>query len=480
MIQPTDQEKVGLDNDDEQQKVRLDGENDDDDYDVPDPDAPAGIGGAEFFGGNKRKEEFYDPIAERDAAKDVTVAETSYNRFAVTTATTSSSAFTSDQVSVMAQSVQKQINDVLGTTSRTTGSSTTNTDVPYTVRYSPQVKWESPLINPQDGAKNPFEGLQMAKKFYRQIDVAIVAGKQISDGVVEFSWEVSVVWPTFWAPRVLLVGTSTCTIDNDVSIVKQVDRVFGCTDNNLLALLGSQIVPRFWDSYYIGMTPSAELLPRQVVKRSGSYTVYKLPSRMVTAPTIIETGTRDERNAETVPNHAFPCIIKTMGPQKENYVPTTPIEVRIGRPGRRSNNDEQSSGEEKDNRLVLSWLIPLSVQFQAANTDLPLPGDDPEVNDQDGSDPTFDYVRQPSRQVATVSYGGNVQDEVISDIRKRLYEQVLKDGLKPKLDEDGRPQFFFWQNDVKACYTENGLGMCVYVWRPAFFKSNEVGIELDM
>jgi hypothetical protein len=82
------------------------------------------------------------------------------------------------------------------------------------------------------------------------------------------------------------------------------------------------------------------------------------------------------------------------------------------------------------------------------------------------------------RQVATVSYGGNAQDEEISNIRKQLYDQVLKDGLKPKFDEDGRPQFFFWQNDVKTCYTEDGLGMTIYEWRPKFSSSNEVGIEL--
>jgi len=61
-----------------------------------------------------------------------------------------------------------------------------------------------------------------------------------------------------------------------------------------------------------------------------------------------------------------------------------------------------------------------------------------------------------------------------------LYEQVTKDGLRPKLVE-GRPQFFFLNNDAKACFTaDGGLGMAVYEWRPAFVKSNEVGIELEM
>ena len=55
----------------------------------------------------------------------------------------------------------------------------------------------------------------------------------------------------------------------------------------------------------------------------------------------------------------------------------------------------------------------------------------------------------------------------VTEIRKKLYEEVTKDGLKPKLDEKGRPQFFFLQNDAKACFTGDGGD-----W-------NEVGIELD-
>ncbi|KAL3919092.1 MAG: hypothetical protein SGILL_003929 [Bacillariaceae sp.] len=319
------------------------------------------------------------------------------------------------------------------------------------------------------------------------MDLAIVAGTQISDTVVELSWELAVVWPAFWAPRVRLTGTSTLTLkeallqdsnsapppSSVVAIVKQTDRVFGCDNNNLLGLLGSQIKPRFWDWYHIGMSPTTEMMPRETIKK-GKVSVYKLPSRLVLAPTVIETGTRENRSAQTVPNHAFTTIIKTMGPQKQEYTPCSPVQVQIGR--RVKKQSEEDSETTTDDRLELSWFIPLSVEYQAKNENLQLPGENPE--DEEGAFPTCTYLMQPPRQVATISCGDNVQDENISDIRKRLYEQVLKDGLKPKLDDDGRPQFFFWQNDVKACYTGEGLGMTIYEWRPKFAKSNEVGIEL--
>jgi hypothetical protein len=371
-------------------------------------------------------------------------------------------------LALLARTLQRQINKI------TYGKDST--------KDSLEVDWETQLsswttpVPKSASCDSPLAELQSAKDFYKQIDLAVVGGKQVSDTVVELSWELALVWPAFWAPRVRLSGTSTLTlkerlskesIPSSVTITKQSDRVFGCPNNNLLPLLASQIKPRFWDWYHIGMSPTTELMPRETVKK-GKVSVYKLPSRVVLAPTVIETGTRENRNAQTVPNHAFTTIIKTMGPQKQEYTPTSPVQVQIGR----RKNEEG----EKDDRLELSWSIPLSVGFQAENENLLLPSDNPE--DVKDSFPTCTYKLHQMRQVATVSYGGNAQDEEISNIRKQLYDQVLKDGLKPKFDEDGRPQFFFWQNDVKTCYTEDGLGMTIYEWRPKFSSSNEVGIEL--
>jgi hypothetical protein len=77
-----------------------------------------------------------------------------------------------------------------------------------------------------------------------------------------------------------------------------------------------------------------------------------------------------------------------------------------------------------------------------------------------------DYEFQSKRRVATVAYGGSSQDEEVAELRKTLHQQFDKDG-------------FFLQNDAKEYYTEKGLGMGVYDWRPKFIKANEVGIELE-
>mmetsp|Transcript_119954 Transcript_119954/g.245278 ORF Transcript_119954/g.245278 Transcript_119954/m.245278 type:complete len:541 (+) Transcript_119954:273-1895(+) len=459
--------------DKQQQTTSAEEEYDDDD------ETPAGIGGAEFFGGNKQKEELYDPVAELEAGKDIQLKSTKFARFSES----AGGAFDTPEVATMAKSLQRQINRVLYQDDKTLKEATERhreeeEDAPEnetgnaSVSFDGSLSWETPMTT---SSSNLIDELKTAKAFYEEIDVAIVGGKKVSENVVEFFWEVSVVWPTFWSPRVALAGTSSCTVvassgeTATTTITKQVDRVFGA-DNNaaLLSNLGGQITPRFWDWYHIGMTPSAEQVPRDTIARKGGVTVYKIPPQLVTAPSIIETGTRENRHAQMVPNHAFSCIIRTMGPKKNNYIPTTPVEVQIGRNTNEGNDDD---------RLRLSWSIPLSTQYQAINENLILPE---EANDEDveGSFPTCDYKWQPLRQVATTSYGGNVQDPEISDIRKKLYEQVVKEGWKPKLDQNGKPKFFFWQNNVKACYIKDGFGMCVYEWRPKLADSNEVGIEL--
>lgn len=457
---------------------------------------PAGTGGSEFFGGNQEKYEFYDPIAERRAGDEIELKSTSYDRFCDKNAP-----FDTIEVAIFARTFQKEINSVLygenKISERFNRISNENDDgercprTCYSVYYSPSLAWETPLIQSEksnedknESTTNPISELTLAKRFYEELDLAIVSGKKISDHAIQLSWEISLVWPALWYPRILLSGTSTCILekpmsklsqitDERISVIKQVDSVFGTDGGNSFSLafaLGRQIIPRFWDWYHIGMTPSAQMLPRRTVGKKGEVRVFQLPPRLVSAPTIVETGTREERHAEIIPNHAFTCAIKTMGPNRKKYVPTTPVEVTI-----RRNVDV----ENDDHRLRIKWSIPLSTHFQAINYDLPLPSNNPE-EESDASFPTFEYQWEPIRQVATIKFGGNAQDVEIRHIRQRLYEQVLEGGWRPRLNRNGKPQFFFWQNDQKACFVDDGFGMAVCDWRPKFSNSNEVGIELNV
>jgi hypothetical protein len=408
-------------------------------------ETPAEIPGAKFFGGNKQKEELYDQ--EQEAAESSSVVNTGgfYNRF-FSDQSTPNEAFDSLLCAQVASSLQSQINHVLYEK-----AAEPNTEY----SYSPTLNWGTPISKQQT---SPLNELEQALGFYKNVDLAIISGKQIDDSTLEFQWELSVVWPTFWSPRVLLVGTSVCSMEQ-TKIVRQTDTLIDNID--LLNAVSSQVKPRFWDWYHIGMTPSAEKMPKLSEDKKWGYQVYEIPSRIVSVPSITEVGARDERNAQTVPNHAFSCIIKTMGPTRQRYIPTTPVEVQI------------IPGEGK---LNLKWTIPLAVEF-LTNSNLPLAERDEET--PENCNPEFQYEFHSRRKVATVNYGGNPQDPEISEIRKRLYEKVVKDGLKPKLDENGRPVFFFFQNTVKACYTEEGLGMCVYEWRAKSVKPDEVGIELE-
>jgi len=426
-------------------------------------EAPADIGGAQFFGGNKEKEEFYDETAEQSAAMEAFVPEqvTTLNRFE------DRRAFATDSVAALARSLQSQINAAL----YEDAPSPPSQDYAYTTG---KLNWQTPF---SCKAPTPLEELVGALSFYKHVDLAVVSGQQQDENQFELQWELSVAWPTFWEPRVLLLGSSTITLENSNNknndkqqiIVSQLDKV---VDNggDLLGTIGRQILPRFWDFYHVGMTPSAELLPRVNRKEPAlfglNYQTYDIPARWMVQPTVVETGSREDCTAQAIPNHAFSCIIKTMGPTRQRYVPTSPVEVQLA-------PDNNNQG-----KLKVQWNIPLSVEFQT-NPEWPLPGEDEEAIAE--SQPECTYVYQTRRKVATVQYSGDPQDKEVTDIRKQLYEQVLKDGFQPKLDAStGRPIFFFLQNTAKPCYTNEGLGMCVYEWRPKWTNANEVGIELEL
>ena len=415
-----------------------------DTYEVGTEETPAGIVGAEFFGGNKQKEELYVQSEEEAAAVKTDVY---FNRF-FSDPSTPSPMFDSLLSSKIAHSLQSQINSILYE-----NADAANTDY----GFASDLIWESPMKK----GRSPLDALDDALAFYNNVDLAIVSGSQIDDLMFEFQWELSVVWPTFWAPRVHLVGTSVCQLNADNNIVKQTDKLMD--DADLLNVVSSQIKPRFWDWYHFGMTPSAECTQKLSFQKKWGYQVYEIPPRLVTSPSMVEVGTREDGNAESVPDHAFSCYIKTVGPKRQRYVPTTPVEVQIM--------------PEGDGKLQFKWIIPMATEFMT-NSNLPLAGTDKETNMS--CDPRCKYEFHQRRKVATIYYGGYPQDAEVADVRKKLYEKVVKDGFKPKLDQNGRPLFFFLQNDVKACYTSEGLGMCVYEWRSKATKPDEIGIELEL
>jgi hypothetical protein len=247
----------------------------------------------------------------------------------------------------------------------------------------------------------------------------------------------------------------------------------------------------------------------------SNYRLSYLPPRLVMVPSLVDANGRDGRAAQALPNHAFTTAIKTMGPNKERFVPVTPVEVSI------SKAMSDDDGGEGGGSLV-RWTVPVPPEF-ASRIALPLPaiGDDDDDDDDDDreggtgvespplaitasgrkrftppytpgrtnrpppippSSPSCEYALRPTRLVATLPYAGNPQDEDVTTLRRRLYsEAVERDGHVPKLDPDtGRPIFFFWMNDAKACFTRvGGLGMAVYEWRAGWSKSNEIGIELE-
>ncbi|KAL7471770.1 hypothetical protein ACHAXS_012080 [Conticribra weissflogii] len=492
--------------------------------------------GTKFFGGNAVKDELYVPEEEERALELQKVKKEEeiameYNRFQ------DEGAFSDELGRRVGESLQLALNSILH-------EGQTNWDDVAVWKEDSALKWVTPF-GKKSGNASPFKELEEAKSFYNKLDIAILSGSTIKSdekfSTVEIRWDIGALWPNPWESRVLLTGTSILTVVDDkdgntITVVRQEDRLDGSNPMDVVSSLSSQLFPRFWDVYHIGMTPSTELDPRfdpftvtspptsgklSKLSKRGLFSSYKLsylPPRLVTQPSLLDANGRSGRTAQALPNHGFTTAIKTMGPNKESFVPVSPIEVTISKVPGDGSNDGDGAGS------LIMWTVPVPPEF-ASNAKLPLPlmedesgdNEEGEANDGDGNNensaslatqsnapntatstysrrpstpppkpPTSlqcSYALRPARLVATLPYAGNPQDEAVTDLRRKLYQQAVEqDGFKPKLDPvTKRPIFFFWMNDAKACFTrQGGLGMAVYEWRAEWSQSNEVGIELEL
>lgn len=499
-----------------------------------DEDLPAGIVGAEFFGGNKQKQEFFDPIAEAEAAEiaglsgimnnndydgDVdtktmsttttlipTIIDTTTGSITTSTSTTNNiklketmddnltddvqyidrfymidNAFDTIETATLARTLQIQINSILY------DDDNDNMNTQQFYEYSPSFQWDTIFTK---ATNNPFNELEKSLSFYQRIDVAIISGKKLTtdnsnnnNNIYQFQYEIGLTWPTLWEPRILLNCQSIITIDitnNNHIIMKQYDQLIGDT-NSLFNTILKQLIPRFWDIYHIGMTPTSTEIQNKISlpKKNifASYELYTIPSRIYLQPKLYDNSiNRNNNNAGFIPNHSYTTVIITMGPTKQRFSTTSPIITRIIP----KNND----------LLQYTWDIPLSVEY-TSNILLRLPKLDNEsaltlstsISNQQQQQ-KCQYIYQNERMIATIPYyigtSSPQENDTISSIREKLYKQVIvRDKLIPKLDEFGRPMFFFIQNNYKGCFTEDGFGMAIFEWRPRIAAPYEIGIELD-
>ena len=447
---------------------------------VPTKEADTEVYGAKFFGGSAVKEELFDPQVEESATIDA--PSYTYSRFQ------DARAFPDDFARRFAYGLQQLLNSVLYEGSDRTQDALLAHPA-HTLTYAPNLQWNSPFRTAS--SRNPLDEIITALLFYKRLDIAVISSHTLSNTppfttLLQVRWAISLLWPNILQSRVLLTGVSTINVqtrDQDMVILSQTDKLDmgGKDGRDLVDALASQLQPRFWDLYHISATPSAEIMPRRRTTKNkpnifSPYTLFEIPPSLVYQTTLLDSGSRNDRYAQYIPNHAFTSFIKTMGPQEQRYVPTSPIEINIRRTTDQTTTTSSSSSSSSS---TITWTIQISPEFISYSSTLPLP----ELGDSDDDDPSpgsSKYMYRPQRLVATIPHGGNPQDVDIADIRKTLYQSVVQDGFKPCLDELGKPIFFYLQNDVKACFTsDGGLGMAVYEWRPKSFKSNEVGIELE-
>eukprot|EP00588_Corethron_pennatum_P034440 CAMPEP_0194349538 /NCGR_PEP_ID=MMETSP0171-20130528/107146_1 /TAXON_ID=218684 /ORGANISM="Corethron pennatum, Strain L29A3" /LENGTH=518 /DNA_ID=CAMNT_0039117003 /DNA_START=64 /DNA_END=1620 /DNA_ORIENTATION=- len=341
--------------------------------------------------------------------------------------------------------------------------------------YAAAVAWESPL---RKNHADPLSELAASVPFYRStVRLAVLSCAAVGPAAYAVRWTLSGVWPNPWEGSLTFTGVSTLAVDTAGRIVAQTDTLDDVRDFQFSVY--DQIGPKFWDIYHLLMTPPAQRLPKIPLDAPlfANYAVYEIPPHASLCATLPDPG-RNKRATQTLPMHAFAAYIRTAGNPAQSYETTGPITIAIAK---------------KPNIITWSVPVPPSV-YRAARvplgetevaTDAPgtlernaYTGDSEATLDDEGR--TLTYAVAPRRRVATVPFAGTPQDDAVAEVRRKLYESVVKDGkYAVKIGEDGRPLFFYRQNNAVACWTDDGLGMGVYAWIPRIVKCHEVGLELE-
>jgi hypothetical protein len=160
------------------------------------------------------------------------------------------------------------------------------------------------------------------------------------------------------------------------------------------------------------MAPSSEMKER-FSQKIGSflprpYKIFKSPAALELRASINDKVGRSSRLASNIPDSMFSCVIKTVGPSTETYVPSGPVEISISTPREKSS--------------VIEWSIPVPSNFLASN-DESLPVGDANFLDEDDESSDLDFfeinerpylIVTEKRKYATIKFGGSAQEEEIS------------------------------------------------------------------
>ena len=232
--------------------------------------------------------------------------------------------------------------------------------------FAPSFVYNSPLsTSSPPNQPNPVERVAAAKDFFRSLSISIIDGEVVTSAsppfndltTVDLRWKVGFTWPTLWSPRVSLSGVSRLKVSasSPPTVHAWTDRLSNSNNDpssSLLSRVVPQILPRFWDTYHVGMAPSSELRERHELNLNSllpkPYKVYEAPATLALRASVTDKVGRSARLASVVPDVMFSNIIKTVGPSMEEYVPAGPIQISIGK-------DE--AGDK------IEWSVPVPSSF---------------------------------------------------------------------------------------------------------------------
>lgn len=327
---------------------------------------------------------------------------------------------------------------------------------PLAALLAPGVRYATP-VGDAASAEDALALVAEAAAFFEdaRFDVLAVVG---GDGAAtEYRWAASATWPVKWAPRVVLHGTSSVTVDRAGGRAVAVVDSWDASPSDVFK---AQVAPRFWDIYDLWATPHAER-PADVavdafpMGKFGTATLKRTAPRLVVRASVVDvTNSRKRRVASALPDFAF--LHATRDPSR-GAVTTAPLTVSVETlPGAAAN------GTAVRERGVV-WSMPLPAKFGFDPNDAALPVLPTDLADA-GVDagacvrPALEYALEPSELLLCAHFTGAVQDADAAALKAALVDAAAKAGLRPRAgDRGGPPPILHRRFRAKVGFNETGF-----------------------
>jgi len=288
---------------------------------------------------------------------------------------------------------------------------------------SPEVKWSNPYTS---SASEVFGALKQVKDFFLDPKLMIFQYVKESDNSFSMEYQLSLTYPIFWRPRIIIPGKIFVKLNNDCS--KAVD-IVEKWELSLGDIIFKQFFPRIWDIWHLLQSPVSEYPPiRQLTKiRDVSFSI--LPQTYCIE--VIWKGGSNYPGPSILATPGFSLFgkLRTSRPNRDPIYAVLPTEVQCA---------TFFDTKFNENMKQSSWIFHVPTQLQdqiietaKLGTRTPIVSYDDEVEVESDLIDEVDYqigldnIRSPSNDISIRGDGIQLDENMMADFDSKESKEYL-------------------------------------------------------